>query len=450
MHKRILFCLLFVGLLAIVPGRATDFHYWRTDGVHIAGSSIGQQSSNLGFNVQDSLTDPGATNLALFWQNELQGNGGQTRALNFGDQPPTSAIKDNREQDPIDDWNSWRLRSTKAMPQPVPTFTPFLPQAWGPVVADLSTSQIGVTDDFLLTVAQEPVVVDLDPGSGVNLFSTLREQIINVYYPQTANDLPGNDSNANTPQDRGTVRPLWIQDPANPGKRVRQGGIPGLRLRDLAPLDVTRTPGNPGLGVVTQQPILARVPAVYRNSAGQTVSEIHTVVYLVSGTGENGDQAQVICLRLDRALPDPANPPALGESLNPPNDRFFNPNGFDPNNAAHGDVMWSFPVTGRAGGITPVAGISFANIGTSSDSRPILILTTADGQIICLNAKSADLQTEGQDGDPAIQPVSSPPARWRFQTVLATDMITTPGFHYGMAPAVVRASLSGLFDAAAG
>ena len=64
--------------------------------------------------------------------------------------------------------------------------------------------------------------------------------------------------------------------------------------------------------------------------------------------------------------------------------------------------MWSYTVRSRANAANPVpvAGISFANIGDQTNSRPLLFVTTADGQIICLNAKAADVRTPDQDGDP--------------------------------------------------
>jgi hypothetical protein len=450
MLKRLVLLLLLLGVVSL-PSFAVDFHHWRTDGFHVSGSSIGQQASNFAFNITDSQTDPGASSFAEYWEGELQANGGQTARPKYGDPTPTQPLRDNRPQDPEVKWTAaqWPALAAKTPRPPAPVFTPSLPQGWSPVVLDLQSNK-SVADDFLISVGFEPLRIDSDPSSAVSLTTTLRNQVLNAYYPQTANGLPGNDSNAfMSTSDGGTVRPLWNRAAPATGLVVRDGGLPGLLIRDLEPvLAQSQTAGTPGLGVVTQPPILARVPAVYRDSTGKTVTEIHSVVYLVVGTGENNDFAKVICLRLDRALPNPIAPPAVNQTLPPPNGKYFNPNAFDPANTNHGDVMWAYTVTARtgAGTPTPVAGISFANIGTATDSRPRLFLTTADGQVICLNAKAADIRSEGQDGDSSLADPANPNAQWIYQTPVASDNITVPGFLYGMSPAVCRVPLSNLFD----
>jgi hypothetical protein len=51
MHKRSALIWLILAVLAAIPVFAFDYHDWRTDGIHVAGSSIRQQSSNQGFNL---------------------------------------------------------------------------------------------------------------------------------------------------------------------------------------------------------------------------------------------------------------------------------------------------------------------------------------------------------------------------------------------------------------
>lgn len=434
MRRRLFLLPVLLGAVFVVPSSALDFTSWRSDGRQSPGSSVGQQSSNLAFNSQDSLSSPDQTTYAKFWVGELQPNGGTLSGrTGFGDNPATSPIRDNREQETDLSWTSWRPVTLKTAPPAKPTFTPVIPMGYSPVTLDLSTdTQAGTTDDLLFSVGFEP---PLTVAGGND-----REQVLNSYYPQTGSGLPGNSSSAGI-ADRGTVPPFW-----------RRGGtLPGLKIRDLEPLEATKASNVPGVGVVTQPPILARVPAVYTNSAGATISEIHNVVYLVVGTGETAggsDFARVICVRVDRALPDLNNPPAAGAFISPPNPKFFNPTSFDSGNASHGDVMWSYTVRARNGtDPIPVAGISFANIGSAADSRPRLFLTTADGQVISLNAKSADTRAEDLDGDVALTPVSNPPAQWIHQAPLASDGLTLPGYAYGMSPAVTRVPLTGLFDA---
>ena len=445
------FWIIVAGVVATLPVFALDFHHWRTDGQHIRGTSIGQQSTNQAYNMFDTLLDVGSSSFALYWKGEHQENGGNTgvgRNAHWGDNPPTVALRDNREQDSEVDWTTWQvvtgktlvplLPATSTVP-PRPLFTPNVPQAWSPIEVDMDTGS-GNPDHVLIDVSFEPTAVP--PAANP------REQILNAYYPEMAEGLP-NNSSALGPVDLGAVRPLW----------VRANGLPGLRIRDLAPLQASQGITNPGVGVVVQPPIFATVPAVYTVS-GTTVTQQRQVVYLVVGTGEYGDFAKVICISLDRkravgadqdVLPNPAESPAtIAARRQPPDPTFFN-----PTTGTGGDVMWCYtvrsrnPVLGVAGPV-PVAGISFANIGTSADSRPLLFVTTADGQIICLNAKAADTRTFSQDGDPALTPVDDPAPRWVWQSPLASNGIDIPGFSYGMAPAVSRVPLTGLLTGTVG
>jgi hypothetical protein len=451
-----------LGLLSSLPVFALDYTDWRTDGIHLRGSSIFQQSSNQAFNLTDSLMDAGSGAFALYWVSDRQENGGTAQSGGiplFGDVPPSVALRDNREQEPDVDWLTWGVRNEKLIlgpnPQPPrPTFTPNIPQAWNPVVVDIDTL-IGIPDHVLLAVSFEPPTV--------NGLLDKREQILNAYYPQTALGLPGN---ANTPQaNRATVRPFWAR-PAAPGGSP-DPLRPGLRIRDLAPLAATNIPTNPGVGAVTQAPIFARVPAAYE-IGGNLRTEVLPVVYLVVGTGEEGDFARVICLTLQKPNDNPALPPfhqwlptpgqftapamgANGTLIEPPDPAFFNPKAPDDMSLG-GAVMWSYTVRSRLDSSlpTPVAGISFANVGTTNDSRPLLFVTTQDGQVICLNAKAADVRDPGQDGDVAIFPVNDPKERWKFETASKTPSSTMipelPGFLYGMAPAVARVPLAGMVN----
>lgn len=445
MLKRTLPLWILLALAAAIPGLGHDFHSWRTDGIAVLGTSVGQQSSHQAFNLHDSATDAGATSYALFWENEHTNNGGITNPP-FGDSPPDPGAPtfvpalDNRQQAPEVRWSTWPVVTGKTVPPARPTFTPDVPRAWNPVVVDGETGN-RIADHILLSVTFEP-----EPPIGT---SSLREQILNVYHPGTADGLPGNSTSVSA-TDRGTVRPFW-----------RRGGnpqTPGLRIRDLEPVRASLNSANPGTGVVTQPPIFARVPAIYRNGAGQLVSEVLPVVYLVVGTGENGDPARVICLTLKkpatiRAATDPAldwlptrgQLPTVGFG-EPPDPDFFN-----ANNGTGGAVMWSYQVPGRSGD-TPVAGISFANIGSTTDSRPVLLVSTADGQVICLNAKAADVRALTEDGDGLMTSTVQEP-RWTFQTPTlfpGTPQEETPGFLYGMAPAVARSPLTGAFSSVSG
>lgn len=446
--------LLLLGLLATLPVMALDYHHSRTDGYHISGTSVGQQASNQAFNIFDSLLDSAAANFALYWMGDLQESGGNTmgNALSpaekfWGDYPPTQTLQDNRPQDDDVDWVSWAVVQTKTLgatmtPPARPVFTPNVPQAWSPVEVDLDDGTVG-PDHFLVGVSFEPVTVG---GTNNN-----REQILNAYYPQTAAGLPGNDlSNTTGPmgRQRGTVVPYW----------KRTNGLPGLRIRDLEPIrnasdDVT----DPGVGVVTQPLIMARVPATYKGANG-TTSETLPVVYLVVGTGENGDYAHVICVSLKRPLgsanasltdwiPDPkvGNGNTILTPVEPPD-----PDNFNPNGGSGGSVMWSYRVEDAMGNPMPVAGISFANIGTSQNSEPLLFVTASkidpmtnkptNGRLICLNAKAADIEPVSSDGDPKAGEV-----RWEYDstsfTPTSTGVAEVPGYWYGMAPAVCRVPL---------
>lgn len=447
MIKRVSRILLLLGLLASLPVMAVDYHHSRTDGMQVLGTSVGQQSSNQAFNIFDSLLDAAASNFALFWMGELQESGGMATAP-FGDYPPTQALQDNRAQDDDVDWATWQVVSTKATPPARPIFTPNVPQAWSPVEFDLAQSTTGA-DHFLVGTSFEPTTV---AGSATNL----REQILNAYYPQTAAGLPGNDPNNTTgPMGRakGTVAPFW----------KRANGLPGLRIRDLEPIRAqSATNMVPGVGVVTQPLIAARVPATYK-AGGNTISETLPVVYLVVGTGENGDYAHVICVSLKRPsgstgtatdwLPDPNTGSTLTihPTIEPPD-----PDNFNPNTGAGGAVMWSYRVEDGAGNPMPVAGISFANIGSTDDSQPLLFVAASkfdpatgkpnNGKVICLNAKAADILDTKDDGDPKAGEV-----RWQYTnpafTPASTGVAEVPGFWYGMAPAVCRVPLTNVFRA---
>jgi len=457
-----------LGVLVSLPVLAVDYHHSRTDGEQIVGTSVGQQSSNQAFNIFDSLLDAASASFALFWMGDLQEQGGNTMGTAlmptpepfWGDYPPTQALQDNRPQDDDVDWATWSVVTTKALlsgpaQPPRPLFTPNVPQAWSPVELDMDDGSRG-PDHFLLGVSFEPVTV----GAVANT----REQVLNAYYPQTGAGLPGNDPNNTTGpmgRQRGTVAPFWR----------RTTGLPGLRIRDLEPIRTSLSTTNPGVGVVTQAPILARVPAIY-SANGSTVSEVLPVVYLVVGTGENGDYARVICVSLKQPASQKPNNPTADEDaywlpnasattgstiLNPiePPD----PDNFDPDDGSGGAVMWSYRVEDSAGNPAPVAGISFANIGTSADSRPLLFVTTTsldpitsapiDGEVICLNAKAADKEITSVDGDPL-----AGEERWSFRnptfTPTSTGVPFRPGFHYGMSPAVCRVPLTSAFRGQSG
>lgn len=452
MVKRTLLLWFMLALLATVPVLAVDFHSIREDASATRGSSVNQQSSNQGFNLLDSFLDLNNGSFSLYWKGELQENGGTNAGdPTFGEVPPTARIKDNREQDTTYDWTTWPVVTKKAlttsggMPPVRPAFTPNLPQAWPPVVADVDgTAQS--PDHFLVSVGFEP-----SQPSG---YTDSKEQVLNAYYPQMAKGLPGNGSAA---VDRGTVHPFWIRD-QDPFK-------PGMLIRSLAPLVGTQDTTKAGVGVVTQPLIFARVPATFFSStSNSTISEVLPVIYLVVGTGEEDDFARVMCLSLRKPnaaatpadahlwIPDPTvdtttNIPA---STDPPDGSYFN-----PTNGSGGALMWSYTIKSRVDSNkpTPVAGISFANIGDANDSRPCVYVTTADGQLICLNGKAADIQDSSVDGDPPIDP-QTPVARWTWETPLVTSTDTgiqeTPGFSYGMSPAVARTPLSQLFPGGAG
>ncbi len=454
MVKRSFSIWLILGVLAALPVTAMDFHHWRTESSAYRGTSVNQASSNQATNAFDSFTDASQSNFAKFWVNELQENGGQTLNPPFGDSPPTSPLRDVRQQDPEVEWQTWRVAQSKS-PVPIrPLYTPNIPQAWNPVVVDIDQTNGTNPDHVLISVGLEPV----NPVAAADM----REQVINCYFPRIVAGLPGNnpDPAAIAAGDRNTVRPFWV--------RNNNVFTPGLRVRDLEPVRSSLISANPGVGVVTQPPIFARVPAVYR-VGGQTVTETLPVLFLVVGTGEDGDFARVICLALKKPnavanaqpspnprndprhfwLPDPVEPgnpndPSLPPHIEPPN-----PDYFIPTTGGGGAVLWSYTVRSTVGANPiPVAGCSFANIGDATNSRPCLFLTTADGQIICLNAKGADLEDTASDGDPRIDP-NDPTPRWAYQvpnvTPADTGITETPGFHYGMAPAVALVRLTGLF-----
>jgi hypothetical protein len=234
MIKRSVPLLLLLVLFAVALSRrsaAYDFHGWREDGTSRFGSSIGQQSTHQAFNLYEDFIDPAFGSFALYWKGELQGNGGNTNPP-FGDVPPTADLVDTREQDLDIPWASWGPVTNKVAAPPVPKLTPNLPQAWGPIEMDLDPNNQGA-DHLLLAVNFQP------PRVGASQFD--REQVLNAYYPQTyplgTNDpLPGNQS-ALAASLRGRVQPLWRKDPAD-------AQHPGLRIRDLEPLDGTDTNGS--------------------------------------------------------------------------------------------------------------------------------------------------------------------------------------------------------------
>lgn len=443
-------------ILLVMPVLAMDFDHSRMDGSIQRDSSINQQSSNTAFNLFEVLMEAASSSFSLYWLGEHQENGGGLTPVNrYGDLPPTAAIQDNRVQDLTPDWNTWEAINATAGTWPRPSYTPNLPQSWSPVVVDLNPS--GSYDPFLIDASFEPTTL---LGSVTNP----RRQIINGYFPQVDVGLPGNSTSGSVaPQLRGTVKPFW----------QRANGLPGLSIADLAP--VLNPAGFPTLPVVTQPLIFARVPAGYKPASNMnpvpTITEVRRVIYVVVGTGEvlNGqpDWAKVICINLqhrdattgavDRGLPNATaidnNPPA---SLPPPDGTYF-----DPDTGNGGDVMWSFTVKARRASPmdpeipTPVAGISFANVGDTNDSRPLLFVTTGDGQIICLNAKAADVSPVDTDGDPDIRIPSAPNPRWIWPSPTdpaANPLPTTsrPGFHYGMAPAAARVPLTGLVPGGTG
>ncbi|MFN3648089.1 MAG: hypothetical protein ACK47B_00805 [Armatimonadota bacterium] len=437
MLKRSAVLWMLLASLATLPVFARDFRSWRTDGIHLRGSSVGQQSTHQAFNLYESLLDTGALDLSLYWKGALQEHGGMTTAP-FGDVPPTQALRDNREQDAEVDWSTWGPVASKAPAPPRPLFTPNVPQAWSPMVLDLDQTNGGNPDHVLVSVSFEP----LQPGGST------REQVLNLYYPQVAAGLPQNATSV-TAADRGTVRPLWV--------RGGNTSTPGMLIRNLAPVRASLTnAADPGVGVVTHAPILARVPATFAAAQNPTdpnrQPEILPVVYLVVGTGENNDFARVICVSLKRPdafanaaanpiLPNPASY-TTGTTLEAPNGDYFNPTNGD------GNVMWSYTVRARDGvAATPVAGISFADVGDSTLPVPLVFLTTADGQVIALNGRAVDQRDVSQDGDPAID-VQNPTPRWTWATPSRNvgGVPELPGFSYGMAPAVARVPLDEMFS----
>lgn len=475
---------LMLALLATMPVLAYDFHSWRADVSYVKQTSVGHQTSNAAFNGYEQDLDAGSGTMALYWSGEKQENGGLVPTTTDADDgafgrtgpnaPLTLPIYDNRQQDREVDWTTWPVVTGKLLagmtPQPPrPVFTPNVPQGWSPVVYDLDNG-FGTADHFLVTPSFEPD--QLAPAV------TTKEQVLNVYYPQTADGLPGNATAVAT-ADRATSRPFWI--------RGNNKTTPGLRIRDLEPVRDSLNTNNPGVGVITQPPIFARVQAVYHPNGNPTavVNETLPVVFLVVGTGENGDFAKVICLALKKPSGMAAgikdwspDPQATGGNLLPPLDISAANIGtniadyFNPNTSTGGAVMWSYTVKLRTDLMmgsnqpTPVAGISFANLGTANNPQPRLYVTTADGQIICLNAQAADQATFSEDGDarlstPAQTRADDPEPEWLYQTPIVqpvapagapvvTGLPASPVFQYGMAPAVCRVPLTNLFSGANG
>src|SRR5207248_422144 len=81
-----------------------------------------------------------------------------------------------------------------------------------------------------------------------------------------------------------------------------------------------------------------------------------------------------------------------------------------------------------------VAGISFADISTTGRSRPMLFVTTADGQVIALNARAFDA------GAPAAGRVV-----WRVQEPLGPNGGARV-FETGSAPMVAKIALYGKYQ----
>jgi hypothetical protein len=450
LKRRYSLWLFLVALVAGIPVLGLDFHSWRSDGFHVFGSSVGQQSSNLAFNAFESLFDIANTNLGLYWKGGLQWQGGLTTGP-WGNSPPTQGdsattpyLRDNREQDPIPQWATWHPVATKTpgFAPPLPKFTPNLPQGWGPVALDLDDGT-GTPDPFLIGVGFDAPRV----GGGAD---DRRDQILNAYFPQTVAGMPFNSPSAPAP---GQTPPLW----ARPNDDTRRG----LLIRDLEPLRTASGVLQPGVGVVTHPPILARVPGLKIDPTDpdnpRRIAKVVPVVYLVVGTGEAGDFARIICVNLDGTLTRLRQLQANrsgGVLLQTDTVEGPDPDYFDPDfksGSYGGDVLWSYKVTDLNGSPDPVAGISFANIGDANAPKPVLFVTTRKGRLICLNAKASDRDDVAQDGDSKIEPSDASDAdnkskeRWTFLVPNVGSPPTRPGFHYGMAPAACRVPLAGSY-----
>ncbi|MGV3721278.1 MAG: hypothetical protein ACO1SX_10260, partial [Actinomycetota bacterium] len=71
MLKRVCCVLLLLGVLVSLPVMAVDYHHSRTDGEHIVGTSVGQQSSNQAYSTCASLLDASPSSFALYWMGDL-------------------------------------------------------------------------------------------------------------------------------------------------------------------------------------------------------------------------------------------------------------------------------------------------------------------------------------------------------------------------------------------
>ncbi len=111
------------------------------------------------------------------------------------------------------------------------------------------------------------------------------------------------------------------------------------------------------------------------------------------------------------------------------------------------------PLTGGTPRETRITGMTFADIGTATDPLPFLFLTTADGQVVCVDTRPFAGTTATTDVDPAAA------IRWRW--INPGPRVTTPAgggtpvqppgpqfapiqFNDGMNPAVGRVPLNGL------
>lgn len=381
-----------LALMGVWPVKAVDFRSNRTDGIQYRGQSINQQSSNQAYNLFDIVSDPSAASYGLYWKGALRAD--------------TLPYVDPREQDAVRAWDQWvtDLGVLSAVGQRS-TYTPNIPQGWSPIVIDLDRTG-ALADHFLVNVSFEPSNGAVAPAADP------REQVITAYWPETANGL-GNLS-SQTPPNR--LEPL--SDIIN-GNRIWR-----IKTRELAPIKNHPNFGN-SVGVVTQPPIYSQIDG-------------HHLLYLVIGRGENNDPAQVVCLR----IPPPLGSGAAPQVPNPANyGNIWDPNIADDstNPGGNGMVVWSYEVKARNGsGVTPVAGISFADLGDVGQPRPNLFLTTKDGQLICINARPIDKADVAQDGDP-----KGGEERWKWMT----DPAASPAmeFSYGMAPAACRVPLTGAY-----
>ena len=113
------------------------------------------------------------------------------------------------------------------------------------------------------------------------------------------------------------------------------------------------------------------------------------------------------------------------------------------------------PLSATTGRETRITGMSFADIGTSDTPLPFLFLTTADGQVVCVDTREFHNTTANQQIDP------KKAIRWRWTNPgprLPTTGTPTPPanlaafapipFNDGMNPAVGRVPLDGLPDLA--